>query len=338
MKRFLKCVGLFVGIPLLLLLGLYVWTDPFKCIHPFDVHDVDNTNREYLSTELFLRNEKSQQYNSFIFSSSRGCGMNAYRWKTYLPADAHPFIFQAWSETLTGIEMKMSYLDEHQVPLGHVLVMLDIPGAFKQEQLSHEAMTLKHFIFTGKSRVSYNAIQYFNFIQKPSLWVSSVRKRVKGSKTACHSDTITNDWNKRNKQSFAEIPEQDSLKDCSEISRQTFFSKIEHRRNEGVVVSEPLISRSFEDQLCHIKAILARNKSDYYVILTPAYCYTNEAVHPNDLEKLKTIFGEERVYDFTGKNEMTDDYNNFTDPNHFGQRVGWMILETIYGDKEKDTE
>ena len=338
MKRFLKCVGLFVGIPLLLLLGLYVWTDPFKCIHPFDVHDVDNTNREYLSTELFLRNEKSQQYNSFIFSSSRGCGMNAYRWKTYLSADAHPFIFQAWSETLTGIEMKMSYLDEHQVPLDYVLVMLDIPGAFKKEQLSHEAMTLKHFIFTGKSRLSYNAIQYFNFIQKPSLWMSSVRKKVKGSKTACHSDTITNDWNKRNKLSFAEIPEQDSLRDCSEISRQTFFSKIEHRRNEGVVVSEPLISKSFEDQLCHIKDILDRNQSDYYVILTPAYCYTNAAAHPDDLEKLKAVFGEDRVYDFTGKNEMTDDYNNYTDPNHFGQRVGWMILESIYGDKEKDTE
>lgn len=336
MKRFLKCVGLFIGVPLLLLLGLYVWTDPFKCIHPFDVNDVDNTNREYLSTELFLRNEKSQHYNSFIFSSSRGCGMNAYRWKTYLSSDAHPFIFQAWSETLTGIEMKMSYLDEHQVPLDHVLIMLDIPGAFKKEQLSHEAMTLKHFIFTGRSRLSYNAIQYFNFIQKPSLWWSSLRKKVKGSKVVCHSDKITNDWNKNNKNSYLEIPVQDSLRDCSEISKQTFFSKIAHRKNEGVVVSEPLISKSFEGQLDHIKAILDRNKSDYYVILTPAYCYTNAAANPSDLEKLKTIFGEDKVYDFTGKNEMTDDYNNFTDPNHFGQRVGWMILETIYGSKEKE--
>lgn len=330
MKRFLKCMGLFVGIPLLLLLGLYVWTDPFKCIYQFDVNDVDNTNREYLSTELFLLNEKSQQYNSFIFSSSRGCGMNTYRWKTYLSPDAHPFIFQAWSETLTGIEMKMSYLDEHKVPLDHVLVMMDIPGAFKKEQLSHEAMTLKHFIFTGKSRVSYNAIQYFNFIQKPSLWVSSVRKKVKGSKTACHSDTITNDWNKNNKYNCTGIPEQDSLRDCSEISRRSFLEEVAYRRNERVVMSKPLITESFEDQLRHVKTILDGNKSDYYVILTPAYCYTNPAVNPTDLGKLKEIFGTDRVYDFTGKNEMTDDYNNFTDPNHFGQRVGWMILEDIY--------
>ena len=330
MKRFLKCIALFLGVPLLVLLGLYLWTDPFKCIHRFDVNDVDNTNREYLSTELFLRNEKNQQYNSFIFSSSRGCGMNAYRWKTYLSPNARPFVFQAWSETLTGIEMKMNYLYEHHVKMDNVLIMFDIPGSFKKKQLSNEAMTLKHFLFTGKSKASYNAVQYFNFIQKPSLWLSSFKKKVKGVKTACHSDTITNDWNKDNKYFLAGIPEQDSLKDCSEITRKTFFSKIAHEKNDEIEISEPLVSKSFESQLCRIKSILDRNKTDYYVILTPAYCYTNPAVNPVDLEKMKAIFGANRVYDFTGKNEMNDDFNNFADPNHFGQRVGWMILDNVY--------
>ena len=330
MKRFLKYIAIFFGIPLVALFGVYLWTDPFRCIHQFDVNDVDDTNREYLSTELFLRNEKGQRYNSFIFSSSRGCGMNAYRWRTYLSPDARPFIFQAWSETLTGIEMKMNYLDEHHVNMDNVLIVFDIPGAFKKEQMSNEAMTLKHFLFTGKSKASYNAIQYFNFIQKPSLWLSSIKKKVKGQRAVCHSDTITNDWNKSNKYCFAEIPEQDSLRDCSEISKQTFFSKISHRKDDEIEVSEPLISKSFEEQLRHIKSIFDCNNSDYYVVLTPAYCYTNPTVNPDDLEKLKAIFGEDRVFDFTGKNEMTDDYNNFTDPNHFGQRVGWMILESIY--------
>ena len=330
MKRFLTRLILFLGIPLLLLLGLYMWADPFKCIRQFDINDADNTNREYLSTELFLRNEESQHYNSFIFSSSRGCGMNTYRWKTYLSPDARPFVFQAWSETLKGVEMKMDYLDEHHVPMDNVLIMLDIPGSFKKEQVSSKAMTLKHFVFTGKSRFFYNTIQYFNFIQKPSSWLTSFRKKIKGTRLVCHSDTITNDWNKDNKYCYVEIPEQDSLKNCSEISRKTFYVKVAHEKNEGVVVSSPLISASIENQLRHIKAILDHNASDYYVILTPAYCYTNPAVNPGDLKKLNDIFGENRVFDYTGKNAMTEDYNNFTDPNHFGQRVGWMILEDIY--------
>ena len=261
--------------------------------------------------------------------------MNTYRWKTYLPSDARPFIFQAWSETLTGIELKMDYLDNNNVPIDNALIMLDIPGAFDKVQLSKDALSVKHFLFTDKSRFAYNAVQFFNFIQKPSVWLSSVRKSLKHINEPCCSDTISNDWDKGNKFSFDKVPNQDSLRDCSEISRQTFFAKISHRGNDEIEVSEPLITEASECQLCHLKSIFESNGTDYYLILTPAYCYTNPAVNPRDLAKLKTIFGENRVFDFTGKNSMTEDYNNFTDPNHFGQRVGWMILEEVYVKSQK---
>lgn len=335
MKRFLKTLFLFLGIPLAVLLGMYYWTDPFRCIHPFDIDDTDQTNREYLSTELFLRNYNIHNYNSFIFSSSRGCGMNTYRWKTYLPSDARPFIFQAWSETLTGVELKMDYLYKNHVPIDYAMIMLDIPSTFDQVQLSHEAMSMKHFLFTSKSRFVYNSVQFFNFIQKPSLWLSSVKKTLKQYKEPCCSDTISNDWDKNNRFTFNLVPDQDSLRDCGEITRQNFFAKISHRDNREIEISEPLITEAFECQLRHLKTIFESNGTDYYLILTPAYCYTNPAVNPSDLAKLKTIFGENRVYDFTGKNSMTDDYNNFTDPNHFGQRVGWMILEEVYEKSQK---
>ena len=106
MKRFVYTILVFIAIPLILLVGLYIWTDPFRCLHDFDINDVDATNREYLSTELFLRNNPTYHYNSFIFSSSRGGGMNTYQWKQYLPEGAKPFLFQAWGESLTGIELK----------------------------------------------------------------------------------------------------------------------------------------------------------------------------------------------------------------------------------------
>ena len=324
-----------MGIPLAALLVLYLWTDPFRCIHPFDINDTDPTNREYLSTELFLRNENSQDYNSFIFSSSRGCGLNTYRWKTYLPSDARPFIFQAWSETLTGVELKMDYLDNNNVPIENALIMLDIPGSFDKVQLPIAALSMKHFLFTGKTRFAYNVIQFYNFIQRPSLWLSSAKKTLRHRKEQCCSDTISNDWDKNNRYTYDRVPDQDSLRDCSEISRQSFFAKIAHRGNDQIEIAEALITKKYEEQLRHIKSILDRNNTDYYVILSPAYCYSNPAVNLVDLKKLKTIFGEDRVCDFTGKNSMTDDYNNFTDPNHFGQRVGWMILEEIYKKKLK---
>ena len=330
-KRFLVRLVLFMGAPVMVLLGVYLWTDPFRCLHPFDLSDTDQTNREYFSTELFLKNYKQQQYNSFVFGSSRVSGMNSYRWKTFLSGQPRPFVFQAWNETLTGMELKLDYLDRNRVPLDNVLILLDVPGAFDRKQLPRDVLSLKHFVFTGKNRCSYNAAQFFNFLQKPSLWVSSVKKTIKKERSYCVSDTISNDWDNRCRYLCDGIPAQDSLNGCSVASRNAFLHQIANLTEDDIEVSKPLITAPFEEKLRHIKSVLDRNHTDYYVIVTPAYCYTHLSINPNDLETLQVIFGDKRVFDFTGKNEMTEDYNNFSDPNHFGQRVGWMILNQVYG-------
>ena len=114
------------------------------------------------------------------------------------------------------------------------------------------------------------------------------------------------------------------------MTRRIFFEKIAHS-GEVLQVSEPLINEQFEEQLCHIRAILGTNHTDYHIVITPAPCYTNPSINPGDLEKLQDVFGTKRVHDYSGKNEMTEDYNNFSDPSHFGLRVGYMIVEDIYG-------
>lgn len=329
MKRFVIAILLFITIPLILLAGIYVWTDPFRCIHAFDIDDVDDTNREYLSTELFLHNDPTYHYNSFVFSSSRGGGMNTYQWKQYLRDGAQPFLFLAWSETLTGIERKLEYLSEHNVQIDNALLLFDIPGTFAKDQLPHAALSMKHYMFTDGSRFTYNAWQFANYIQKPSLWVSSAKNRSRHKRVAYESDLITNDWDKNNLYHYTELPPQDSLKHCSEMTRRTFIAKVENS-NKEVLISEPLIDARFEKQLQHIKSILDANHTDYHIIITPAPCYTNPAINPADLLIIQDVFGKEHVHNYTGKNEMTDNYNNFSDPGHFGLRVGYMIIEDIY--------
>ena len=335
MKRFITTILLFVSVPLILLVGIYLWTDPFRCVHVFDIHDVDMTNREYLSTELFLRNNPVYHYNSFVFSSSRGGGINTYQWKQYLPEDAQPFLFQAWGESLTGIELKINYLNEQHVPINNALILLDIPSSFAAyNQLPREALSMKHYMFTGHTKFGYNVMQYLNFIQSPSLWIKSIKNRVAGVRMSCESDTVTNDWDGSNRYHYTELPVQDSLKLCSEMTRKTFFAKWEHS-NKRVEVSMPVITPKQEEQLRHIKSILDANHTDYHVIVTPAPCYTNPAINPRDLAFLQEVYGADRVHNYSGKNEMTEDYNNFSDPGHFGLRVGYMIIEDIYCAKRK---
>lgn len=330
MKQFITTILVFIAIPLILLVGLYLWTDPFRCIHKFDIYDMDATNREYLSTELFLLNEPTYHYNSFIFASSRGMALNTYQWKQYLPDGSQPFLFQAWSETITGVEMKLSYLNEHNIPIDNALILIDIPGSFEKNQLSNGAMTIKHFVFTGESRAIYNIKQYFNYIQSPSLWIRFTKKVLLKDKVVFFSDTISNDFDNTNYLTYRECPLQDSLNYCSALTRRSFIEKVNRMRVKEVPISEPMITPQFEQQLLHIRAILAANQTDYHIIVSPAYCYTNPALNPYDLEVLNRIFGAERVHDYTGENEWTKDYNNFLDPNHFGKCIGYRMIEDIY--------
>lgn len=259
--------------------------------------------------------------------------MNTYQWKQYLPDGAQPFLFQAWGESLTGIELKLKYLNEQHVPIDNALILFDIPGSFAVEnQLPTEALSMKHFLFTNQSKFGYNVIQFWNFIQKPSFWKKSIMNKLHDVHVPCESDTITNDWESTNKDNYTALPPQDSLKNCSEMTRKSFFAKIEHSKGD-VIVSKPVITAQYENQLRHIRAILDDNHTDYYVILTPEFYLTSSIVNRQDLELLKDIFGVDRVYNYMGKNEMTEDYNNFSDPGHFGLRVGYMIIEDIYKDR-----
>ena len=70
MGRFLKQISLLLFVPLLLLAAVYFVTDPYKTLRPFSLTYFDSTNRDYLSSELFVLNYPEQTYDSFIFGSS----------------------------------------------------------------------------------------------------------------------------------------------------------------------------------------------------------------------------------------------------------------------------
>lgn len=331
MKRFLIRIVSFVCLPIIVLLVVYLVTDPFKTLRPFSLQYFDETNRDYLSSELFLRNDPQYHYNAFIFGSSRCCGFNTYHWKHYLPGDARPYMFQAWSESLTGIEQKINYIDKNGNDIAHAIVMLDIPGSFSEEQLSKKVLSIKHYQFSGQSKLAFQAILFSGFMLKPSKWISSITESFRPAQMVFPTDTVSNDWGRENR--YADIavqPQKDCLSDCSAISKASFLKQIENLSDADLQVNEPLIDKTFQHQLMHIKEVFDRHHTDYRIVISPAYCYTHPAINPNDLSLLREIFGNDRVFDYSGKNEITVDYNNFSDPDHFGPCVGWQIIKDMY--------
>lgn len=334
MKRFLLHILLVLIIPITILLAVYLITDPYKTLRPFSLDYFDETNRDYLSSELFLHNIDDQHYDSYIFGSSRGCGINTYHWLKYLPEGSKQFLFQGWGETLTGIEQKITYIDEHGYDLKNAIILIDIPGTFNEQQLPNAALSIKHPDFSHQSYFHFQSILFYDYLQKPSQWVRSVSRCFKHNTPIIGFDPISNDWDGQNKESDLNIPPQkDSLNQCSAISKSVFLKEIADIDKSCNYTEKPIIDDSFKSQLQHIKEIFLRHNTDYRIVITPAYCYLNPSCNPQDMDVLVQIFGTERVYDYSGKNELTTDYNNFTDPNHFGLFVGWQMVEDIYGSR-----
>ena len=331
MGRFLKKIAILLLVPLLLLAAVYFVTDPYKTLRPFSLTYFDSTNRDYLSSELFVMNYPEQAYDSYVFGSSRGGGINTYHWKKYLAEGSRQFLFQAWSETIAGVEQKGSYIDEHQGEICNALILIDIPGSFAKPQLPTQALSIKDPRFSGQPRWVYQAILLFNFLQKPSEWIRAVKSWLHPRLPAVVFDIVSNDWDKGNRDVDVDfLPSQDSLRNLSRTARAAFFKN--YVDNPSVVVPAPksMIDDSMIESMKHIREVFRRHETDYRVIVTPGYCYQFPAISSGDLDMLKLIFGEDTVFDFSGRLDLTSDYNNFSDPNHFGSRIGWQMIEEIY--------
>lgn len=332
MKQFVLTILGFFGIPLLLLLVLFLWSDPFKTLHPFDLSDADVPNREYQSVELFLRNNPTYHYNAFMFCSSQGSGLNTYTWKMYLPEGSETYVCQAWAETITGVRNKMVWLDKEGANLEHVLVMVDIPGFFGGNQVQKSALSLPHYKVSGQSKWQYHAYEYYNYIQRPSCWIEYARDRWYHVKKPFGSDTITNDYFVDNRYNYDAEPKQDSLCNCSEVTRRTFMAQINSCTEADVVMSKPVITAQNRQVMEDMKTIFDKHHTDYRIIVTPSYRYVHPYLNTEDLAIMQDIFGEDRIYDFTTDRDLTSDFNDFFDPVHFGTRLGWFMLKKIYED------
>ena len=339
MRKFIIRLFLFIFIPVSALALVYFVTDPYKTIRPFSLRYFDTTNRDYLSSELFLLNDPEQHYNSFMFGSSQVSGFNTYHWKSFLPEGSRQFLFQSWSETITGIDQKISFLDARGNDIKNALILLDIPSMFTSKQAPTAALSIKDPRISGQPRWIHQMILLYDFLQKPSQWIKAIRQSVRHTQASVSFDPLSNDWEKNNRDvDFSVPPPKDSLRNTSAISKAAFLKDNESYSDADLVVCSPVIDEGAISKLRHIKEVFDRHDTDYRIIIDPGYCYTTPATNPKDLEQLEHIFGKDKVFNFSGKNDLNSDYNNFSDPVHFGQYVGWHILETVYASDNKAFE
>lgn len=332
MKRFLIHIGVFFGLPIIAIAALYFITDPYRLFSTFTPYnyDVRVINRDQVSTDFFLYLNAKNNYNSFIFGSSRANGINSYHWRHYLPADARQFLFQGYGQTISGIEEKVLFLEKNGNQIENALILIDIPGSFAEDQYPTNPVMIRDYRTSVQNKYLYHFLRFASFARKPSEWKAALI----GLPSIVTIDTFSNEFGFEKRDRDISIqPKMDYLDACSEEVRMSLLKELQKTDTCTPNISEPLINENMVKKLRTIKAFFDRHGTNYRIIITPTIYPLYPSINPYDLKTLEEIFGEENVCDYSGKNHITTDWRYFSDPLHFGECAGWKIIEDIYSEK-----
>ncbi len=331
MKEFLKNLSVFCLIILLPLVVGYLYFDPFRVLYnysEFNVPSYIDLDRDYVSTEMFIKHKDQYHYNSFILGSSRTVAFNVSSWQKYLDANASPFKYDAYGESIYGIYKKLKYLDATHAKIDNVLLIIDEDLTFNTYQNVKEVLGIKHPAISGESRIMFQKVFFRAYLNPKFLYTfySGTLARAFKNKTKNSEDqhlaimdTVTNQltWTSSDNRI-----EEDSIGYYA--NAKSFF----YARSGETVDKMQKIRGIRLSMLQEIGDILKKNNTHYKVIISPIYDQVKFS--DEDRKVLKEIFGE-NLYDFSGKNAFTDSPGNYyRDAYHYRPMVGDSILKIIY--------
>jgi hypothetical protein len=77
-----------------------------------------------------------------------------------------------------------------------------------------------------------------------------------------------------------------------------------------------------------ISEIFKAQNTNYKIIIAPIF--DQREYNPIDVEILKVYFGEDKIYNYSGKNKFTEPISNYYEASHFKPSVGRAILQELY--------
>ncbi len=333
MKLLIKNLLLFslIGtIPIIILLIGYLVLDPFKVVWKYDnyssLHIIPN--RDYVSTEMYLKNRIKEDYNSMIFGSSRTLAFKPDTWKQYLKASAKPFLFDASGETIFGIYTKFQFLDRLDEDLDNVLIIICPDITFQTTDNNSEHLFIKHPATSRESWLSFHLIflkSYFNTYFLRAYYEYTFTKNIRPFMfdyiefRNIYFHPITNSMTIEDKELEINLNPEKFYRERNEI----FWNRPEKHQEYA-----KFIGKDQEKMLKEIKRILDQKKSNYKIIISPLYAQIE--INENDLERLNQIFGKSKVFNFSGINEITKNKRNYYESSHYRPNVGDSIMNYIY--------
>ena len=318
-------------LPFVLLLVLYAYLDPFKVIKHYDsyfAHDLPNyvyINKEHGTVENFKARYPQQHYDSYILGSSRSFNFRVADWRQYINSDKI-YHFDASKENLMGLKGKFEFLNARKVQIKNALIIMD--NTLLEETGNVKGhLFIKHPEISGEDAISYHfeyikAFFSFSFLYDYIIWKLTGKAGNVLDKRPMHYNEITNELLLKG---YDDELKQDSVGYYAR-RKNTFY-----KRSKVQIVSPVVIKEKQMAMLRRIKEILTAQHTEYKIIISPMYI--QEKLNPKDLEYLKTLFGSEHVFDFSGINSITDNMYNYYESSHYKPYVAAKLMQVAYTGK-----
>lgn len=322
--------------PVLLLLALYLYYDPFRVLRKYDNYEKGcfvSLNRDFVSNEIYLKKNKERQYNAFIFGNSRSLAFLCSDWQQYIGANSSPFHYDASSETLKALTDKIKYIDSTNGKLDNALVILDRHLLALNDYLDGE-LYKPHPTLSNTSWFNYHVFYFKAFLAEfyfaKYMDYSLTRTYKPYMKGVIETRPI--DYNAVTNDFFLKVYDEALEKDPQKYIEEhiEFYPA---RDTANTKISDAVIGDKQLYFLNEIIKVFLKQKTNFKIIISPPY--DQEYLNKSDLEKLTSIFGKEHVYDFSGKNEYTRHIENYYESFHYRPKVARDIMQKIYSGENK---
>lgn len=338
MIEFLKRLSIFMTAIILLLIILitvYLIFDPFKVVHKYEAYynsgepSYITLNRDFVSVETFINNYPEYNYNSFIFGNSRSRFYEMETWSKLIQTDKC-FHFDASAESLYGINKKIEFLEKLQVKISNALIIFDYE-TLKKITNSKGHLFIKHPVLSGQSRFSFQ-VDFFktfcSFSFLPAYLDFKISGRIKNYMINGHLlDDVPLEYNlKFNEMSYNQMEGSIHSDPSSYYNSKKMKRFVERDTTEKY--SMPAINKEQKILLQKIREVFRRDQTRFKIIISPLYDQIR--LSSEDITELKSIFGNENVYDFSGINSFTSDYHNYYEESHYRPQVANEIMKLIY--------
>jgi hypothetical protein len=330
MKEFSRRIFFSFILPCIIIVVSAVVWDPFKIFFSYNDYYTNNPiygNREDICLKLLEKTPN--KISNFIIGNSRSQAYNTEYWCGLINQPHNTaFHYDGSAFGLYRLKNCIKYL-AHNYKINNVLLIVDI-------DFFDETTNDSRHLFIQPPKVSKESkfVYYSTFI-KASLDLKFIGFNIIYKLTGNYYDFMDNCVSKskhsilfNNTTGDVWSPYDKDIKFDSIKYYEKLISKGIFHERKNVTKSSVLIGKEQVKLLNEIKNVIDKQNINLKIVISPLY--NQIKFNESDMQFLTKLFGNKNVYDFSGKNNLTENISNYYESSHYKPCVANLIMDSVY--------